>query len=68
MPTNDFVEDAVESLERDPDLHFILLTCRPDRPHHSVYGRIKNIDQVAWIRRRVNYELDVLEQRLRKLP
>lgn len=66
MPTNDFIEDAVQALDTDPEQHYFLITCRAGSPYHSAYAFVESSEQLRWMRRQVMSEFDHIEKQLKE--
>jgi hypothetical protein len=65
MPTSDFVDDAIDSIERDDTAHYILIVARAGSPKFDAYVKVETRRQLEWIRARLNR---VIDNALSKLP
>ena len=58
MPSFDFIDDAVDLLERDPNLRFYLICAFPKDPRHTTFAHLRSRRAVSWLRARINDDLD----------
>lgn len=54
MATNDFVEDAVDTLMRDPSRRFLMVVGEPGSTITSVYSNARSREGFAYLLNRVN--------------
>jgi len=61
----DFIEEAIDMLEKDPACGYFLIAARPgsDLAHRAT--RIPNLAALEWFRKAINTALDAVEQDLR---
>lgn len=64
MPTNDFVEDAVDSLTKDESVRFVLVIARPGSRKTQCFISVRTREGLDFLRRRALAHLSDIREEL----